>query len=337
LEPEGLIFAAFLRCSGLLELTSIRLKISRFHAAALSAYLIWGFFPIPLRLLTGYASGQILYFRVLLALLLLTGILLIGRRTALAQTWQQFRTALPAERRRVAGLTALGGLLLTLNWLLFIYVVNHVSVQAGSFAYLLCPILTALLGWALLKEQLRPVQGAAIGLSLISCGLLATGAWQTVGMSLLVALSYASYLITQRVLRHYDKLTLLSLQLLLATAVLVPLAGPLGADPVAGFADTRLLLVVGLLSAVFTVLPLFLNLYALGGLSSGTVGILMYLNPLVSFLLAFAYFGETATGNQVVAYGLIILSVLLYNWPAKSKKSLEMSDGQLPSAKRRVA
>ncbi|WP_162910821.1 EamA family transporter [Hymenobacter oligotrophus] len=293
------------------------MKPSRFHTAALAAYLIWGFFPIPLRLLTGYASGQILYFRVLLALLLLAGILLLGRRDALRQTWQQYRMAVPAERRRMLGLTALGGILLTINWLLFIYVVNHVSVQAGSFAYLLCPILTALLGWALLGERLRPVQGAAIAISLVSCGLLATGNLQTVGMSLLVALSYASYLITQRVLRHYDKLVLLGLQLLLATAVLVPLAGPLGADPLAGFADTRLLLIVGLLSAGFTVLPLFLNLFALGGLSSGTVGILMYLNPLVSFLLAFLYFGESATANQVIAYGLIVVSVLLYNWPAK--------------------
>ncbi|KUG06251.1 hypothetical protein ASU33_02490 [Solirubrum puertoriconensis] len=292
-------------------------KPSRFHTAALAAYLIWGFFPIPLRLLTGYASGQILYFRVVLALLLLAAILLLGRRGALQQTWQQYRTAVPTERRRMLGLTALGGMLLTINWLLFIYVVNHVSVQAGSFAYLLCPILTAVLGWALLGERLRPVQGAAIAISLVSCGLLATGNLQTVGMSLLVALSYASYLITQRVLRHYDKLVLLGLQLLLATAVLVPLAGPLGADPVAGFADTRLLLIVGLLSAGFTVLPLFLNLFALGGLSSGTVGILMYLNPLVSFLLAFLYFGESAAANQVIAYGLIVISVLLYNWPAK--------------------
>ncbi|GAB2948607.1 EamA family transporter [Hymenobacter coalescens] len=308
------------------------LKPTRYHAAALAAYLIWGFFPIPLRLLAGYPSGQILYFRVLLALALLAGILLLGRRAALRRTWEQLRSALPAERRRLVGLTALGGLLLTLNWLLFIYVVNNVSVQAGSFAYLLCPILTALLGWAILRERLRPVQGAAIALSLVSCGLLAAGAWQTVGMSLLVALSYASYLISQRVLRHYDKLVLLGAQLLLATAVLVPLAGPLGAQPAAGLADARLLLVVGLLSAVFTVLPLFLNLFALGGLSSGTVGILMYLNPLVSFLLAFVYFGESATPGQLAAYGLIIASVLLYNWPGKAGKQ-----PKLKSAVREVA
>ncbi|UYZ58690.1 EamA family transporter [Hymenobacter latericus] len=312
------------------------MKPSRFHTAALAAYLIWGFFPIPLRLLAGYASGQILYFRVVLALLLLAAILLIGRRNALQQTWQQYRTAVPAERRRMLGLTALGGMLLTINWLLFIYVVNHVSVQAGSFAYLLCPILTALLGWAVLGERLRPVQGAAIAISLVSCGLLATGDLQTVGMSLLVALSYASYLITQRVLRHYDKLVLLGLQLLLATAVLVPLAGPLGAAPAAGFADTRLLLIVGLLSAGFTVLPLFLNLFALGGLSSGTVGILMYLNPLVSFLLAFLYFGESAAANQVIAYGLIVVSVLLYNWPAR-RQPLATEAAPEPEQATRVA
>ncbi|WP_400192454.1 EamA family transporter [Hymenobacter sp. B81] len=297
------------------------MKLTRFHGAALAAYLIWGFFPIPLRLLAGYPSGQILYFRVLLALVLLAGILLLARRGALRATGQQYRAASASERRQLLGLTALGGGLLTLNWLLFIYVVNHVSVQAGSFAYLLCPILTALLGWAVLGERLRPVQGAAIGLSLLSCGMLATGDWHTVGMSLLVALSYACYLVTQRVLRRYDKLVLLGAQLLLATLVLLPLAGPLGATPAAGWADTRFLLITALLSAGFTVLPLFLNLYALGRLSSGTVGVLMYLNPLVSFALAFVYFGETATPGQLLAYGLIVVSVVLYNWPQREAEA----------------
>ena len=265
-------------------------------------------------MLGGYASGQILFFRVLLSLLLLLLIHGLGRREAVRSTWRQWQVAPTTERRGVALSTALGGVLLTANWLLFIYVVNQVSVQAGSFAYLICPILTALLGFLLLREKLRPNQWAAIALSALSCTLLGVGELRTLLMSLVVAFTYAFYLITQRRLQGYDRLVLLTVQLGLAALIILPLAPLLGAQPLAGLADTRLLLITAVLSAVFTVLPLFLNLYALNVLPSGTVGILMYVNPIVSFALAFLYFGEAATAVQGAAYGVILGSVVLYNF-----------------------
>ncbi|WP_167852039.1 EamA family transporter [Hymenobacter elongatus] len=289
------------------------MKLSRHHLAALLAFLIWGFFPIPLRLLAGYASGQILFFRVLLSLVILLLINLSVRRDVVRATWQQWQRARPAERRRVAFSTIVGGALLTSNWLLFIYVVNKVSVQAGSFAYLICPILTALLGFVVLGEKLRPRQWLAIGLSALSCALLGAGAWQTVLMSLVVAITYASYLITQRQLQGYDRLLLLTVQLVLAALVILPAAPLLGATPGAGFQDGYLLLLTAILSLGFTVIPLFLNLFALNALPSGTVGILMYLNPILSFALAFLYFHEQANLYQAIAYGVILVSVVLYN------------------------
>ncbi|WP_258048972.1 EamA family transporter [Hymenobacter sp. NBH84] len=114
-------------------------------------------------------------------------------------------------------------------------------------------------------------------------------------------------------MQGYDRLVLLTIQLLLATVILLPAAPLLGADLAAGFADTRLLFFAGILSVGFTVLPLFLNLYALNGLTSGTVGIMMYLNPIVSFVLAFWYFGEHPRPVELWAYGVILVSIVLYN------------------------
>ncbi|MFD2785917.1 EamA family transporter [Hymenobacter rubripertinctus] len=296
------------------------MKLSRHHLAALAAFVIWGFFPIPLRWLAGYASGQILLFRVLISLLLLLLLLLhaVARRATVRAAWAKWRAAPRPERRQVVLWTLLGGVLLTANWLLFIYVVNQVSVQAGSFAYLICPILTALLGFVVLGEKLRPNQWLAIGLSALSCTLLGSGGGRALVLSLVVAFTYAAYLISQRRLQGYDRLVLLTVQLTLAALLIVPLAGRLGAQPLAGLHDARLLAVAALLSVAFTVVPLFLNLYALNALPSGTVGIFMYINPLLSFLLAFLYFGERATGMQLTAYGLIFLSIGLYNFrPAR--------------------
>ncbi|WP_266203249.1 EamA family transporter [Pontibacter kalidii] len=289
-----------------------------YYAAGLAAFIIWGFIPFPLKALAEYPSGQILYFRVALSVGLLLLVSLLFRRKQLLATLTQVKSSNAREKRLFILYTFLGGVLLTTNWLSFIYVVNHIDIQTGSFSYLLCPILTAVLGFLLLKEELRTNQWLAIGLSALSCALIGSGEITSLLFSLLIALSYAFYLITQRILKAYDKIVLLKLQLVLAFAII----GPFYTFFTGGNArlDTHFFVQVGLLSAGFTVLPLFLNLYALKELTSGTIGILMYINPILNFTMAFLYFGEQTTGTKVAAYVLIFISVILYNINLKGRR-----------------
>ena len=246
-------------------------------------------------------------------------ILLLFRRRQLRETLAQVKAAAAPEKRFFVQYTFAGGLLLTVNWLTFIYVINHINIQTGSFSYLLCPILTAVLGFLLLKEELRPNQWLAIGLSALSCALVGTGALSSLLFSLLIALSYAFYLITQRLLRAYDKIVLLTLQLLLSFAILVPFYTYFKGDSTVAL-DTHFFLNIALLSAGFTVVPLFLNLFALKELTSGTIGILMYINPILNFVMAFLYFGEQTTPLKLMAYLIIFVSVIIYNVNLKSRK-----------------
>ncbi|WP_276498779.1 EamA family transporter [Pontibacter litorisediminis] len=289
-----------------------------YYAAGLAAFIIWGFIPFPLKALAAYPSGQILYFRVALSVGLLLVISLLFRRKQLLATIAQLKSSGAREKRLFLLYTFLGGVLLTTNWLAFIYVVNHINIQTGSFSYLLCPILTAVLGFLLLKEELRPNQWLAIGLSALSCALVGSGEITSLLFSLLIALSYAFYLITQRLLKAYDKIVLLKLQLILAFIFI----GPFYTFFTGGNAklDSHFFLHVGLLSAAFTVLPLFLNLFALKELTSGTIGILMYINPILNFVMAFLYFGEQTTATKVVAYIIIFISVIIYNINLKGRK-----------------
>jgi chloramphenicol-sensitive protein RarD len=294
-------------------------KMNKYYGAAIAAFLIWGFIPFPLRALHGYPSGQILYFRILVSVICLVILLATVKRREALQTWQRFIQNPFREKRRFALLTLAGGALLTMNWLLFIYVINHISIQTASFSYLLCPILTALLGHLILKEPLRNNQWLAISLSLLSCILIGVGSVTNLLFSILIASSYAFYLISQRVLPDYDKLVTLFLQLSLAFLLIGPFYPYFRAEG-ANLPDAHFFSVVALLSLGFTVLPLFLNLFALKELTSGTIGILMYLNPLINFAMAFLYFGEAATMPQVVAYCVIFLSIILYNLKFSPKK-----------------
>ena len=288
------------------------MKLNKYYAAAIGAFVIWGFIPFPLKALHAYPSTQILYFRTLFSVILMVVIMLTFRQKSLRATLAQYKIAPTPAKRKFLVLTLLGGILLTINWFVFIYVINHIDIQTGSFSYLLCPILTALLGYLLLSEHLKINQWLAIFMSLLSCFMLGTGSFLNLSYSLLVASSYALYLITQRVLKDYDKMVLLTLQLIVSFSLMAPFYTYFNAGHNLG-ADFYFFGVIAVLSVGFTIVPLFLNLYALTELKSSTIGILMYLNPIINFIMAFLYFQEKTNAYRGFAYGLIFLSVVVYN------------------------
>ncbi|TAH28746.1 MAG: permease [Cytophagales bacterium] len=290
-------------------------NLTPYYATAISSFVIWGMAALPFKMLEGYISGHILFFRVLSALIVLWGILLIGRRNILREMIKKTPHLLSKEGKKFWGLTIIGGLLLSGNWLSYIYVVNHIDVQTGSFAYLICPILTAVLSWGILKQHLAIHQWAAILLSGVACVMLATNSWLNLLYSLMIAGTYAFYLITQSNWKQYDKIYLLALQLSLAFLVIFPFQSQLGVNY--NRLDNYFILVIIFIGIIFTVLPLFLNLYSLKGLSSSTVGILLYINPLINFGIAFGYFHEAANPEKIFAYILIFISVIIYNFPIR--------------------
>ncbi|WP_157279009.1 EamA family transporter [Olivibacter sitiensis] len=184
-------------------------------------------------------------------------------------------------------------------------------------AYLICPILTTVLAFIILNEHLSTVQKTAIFLSLVSCLLLSIGHFMDLFYSFVIALSYALYLILQKKNNRLDKFFSLTIQIVLSTLLLLPLFSVSDASVEKG---TLFYSLVALIAVLFTIVPLYLNTLALKGLDSSVVGILLYLNPILSFLLAVFYFGEHIETLQAISYSLIFISVLLFN--SKAFKSV---------------
>jgi chloramphenicol-sensitive protein RarD len=69
-----------------------------------------------------------------------------------------------------------------------------------------------------------------------------------------------------------------------------------------------------LLAVVFTILPLWLNLFALKGLNSSTMGILLYINPILNFIVAAIIFNEPTEMIQIIGYAAIFASIVIFNW-----------------------
>jgi chloramphenicol-sensitive protein RarD len=70
-----------------------------------------------------------------------------------------------------------------------------------------------------------------------------------------------------------------------------------------------------LTAIVFTIIPLFLDSYALMGMPSSALGILIYINPIVACAVAFFYFKEKIDLHQLFAYLLLLLSIVIFNVP----------------------
>lgn len=286
------------------------MNLSKYYLSALSSFAIWGFFSLALKSLHEYPSLDILFYRVFFCAVLMLIIGLVFRTNVLKQNISLYRSLSARQKNQAILLTLSGGLLLTGNWFFFIYAVNHISVKAGALAYLVCPILTTVLAYVILKEKLNRMQWFAVALSTVSCMLLSINHITDLLFSLIIALSYALYLVSQRKNFGFDKFVLLTLQILFSAIILLPFYPVYSAAvPTQSF----FYIMIGLIAVVFTIMPLFMNLYALQGVNSSTMGILLYINPLIGFLFAVFYFKEEITGLQLLAYGLILVAIILFN------------------------
>ncbi|MEC5166616.1 chloramphenicol-sensitive protein RarD [Flavobacterium sp. PL11] len=286
------------------------MPVNKYYSAAFLAFVIWGFFSFALKPLHHYPSLDILFYRVFLSVITMILINLIFRRSVIRRDFTYFKNSSLKQKRNIAILTVGGGLFLISNWFVFIYVVNHVSVKAASLAYLICPILTTVFAYFLLKEKLSIWQWSAVIISLFSCILLSFGHFQDIFFSLVVAATYAMYLVSQRKNSQMDKFLVLTIQLLFAALVLLPFypnySGAIPAEPL--FYSCMFFIVI-----FFTIIPLFLNLYALKGINSSAVGIMIYINPIITFIIAILYYNEQVTSLQIFSYLLILLSVIIFN------------------------
>jgi chloramphenicol-sensitive protein RarD len=286
------------------------MKLYKYYLVAFLSFVIWGFFSLALKPLHDYPSLDILFYRVFLCAAIMLVISVFIRVSILKRNIAIFKAMEAREKKSIILRTLGGGVLLTANWFFFIYVMNHISVKAASFAYLVCPILTTVIAFFVLHEKLSKWQWGAVALSVVSCLLLSFNNIADVAYSMIVALSYALYLVIQRKNFGVDKFLILTVQIVFSALILLPFypsySATLPAEPL--FYEFILLIAI-----LFTIMPLYMNLYALQGVNSSTMGIMLYINPLMNFSIALLYFHEPINTFQIIAYSLILLSIVVFN------------------------
>lgn len=283
----------------------------RYFFAGILSFAIWGFFSIPLRNLKAFPSEEILYYRIFTSLVFLWIAILVFRKKQIRKDLDYLAGLSRKDKNTVALQIGASTVLLTSNWYTYIYAVNNVSLQSAAFAYMVCPLITAFGGFILLKEHLSKLKLISLAIALGSIILLASGSFVEVMWSVIIASLYAFYLIIQRKMQNLDKLNVLASQIALAVILMLPFyLFQHGGIPHSAWFWGNIIVV----AVFFTIIPLFLSLYALIGIPSSTLGIIIYVNPIIAFNVAIFYFDEHVDSNKLIAYFLLVVSVIVFNW-----------------------
>ncbi|MGY6555875.1 MAG: EamA family transporter RarD [Wenzhouxiangella sp.] len=272
--------------------------------AGLSAFSIWGLAPIYFKALAQVSPDEIIAHRVLWSVAFL--LLVLGLRKR-----RDFRRHVRIDFR-TAGLLGLTGALIAVNWLIFVHAVNTDRVLSTSLGYFINPLMSVLLGLFVFRERLVPVQSLAV---LLAAGGTAWLAWQQGQMpwiALSLASTFAAYSVIRKLLDVGPMVGLFWETLFMAPWALIWMVflwqGGGLAFTQSSPATALLLIGTGLL----TIAPLVLFAAGVRRLPLSTMGLLQYLAPSLTFLLAVFLYGEPFTMDHAITFGSVWLALFLF-------------------------
>lgn len=270
-------------------------------AFAVSAYFLWGFLPLYLKLLDHLGAVEVVAHRIIWSVPIALGVLLaLGRTRDLAQA---LRTP------RMLGMGFVTAALITVNWGIYVW-----SVQAGqaidaALGYYINPLFSIALAAVLLGERLSRLQLVAVGFAVAGVGYLAWHSGSVPWVALGLTMSWGFYAFCKRWLPIGPNQGFL-LEVLILTPPALGYLVWLGPQGGFGGADTWLLIGSGAVTAV----PLMLYANGAKGLRLSTIGILQYIAPTMIFVVAVFVFGEEFDPARQVAFPLIWTGVAIYLW-----------------------
>lgn len=273
---------------------------------ALSAYVLWGVFPIYFKWVADVSPGEVLAHRIVWSLLIMAAVILVRRRLGMV------RRAL-ADRRQLVGLMA-SALLISLNWLTFIYAIQSDRALQASLGYYINPLVSVLLGMLFLGERLRPRQGIAFALAVVGVAYLTWMGGVFPWISLTLACSFGLYGLVRKALPVGAQSGLLIETLLLSPLALGYLAWLASDGAMQFLAVDRATDGLLMLSGLVTTLPILLFTFAAQRLRLSTLGFLQYINPTMQFLLAVFLFREPMSEAHLTAFAFIWSALALYSY-----------------------
>ncbi len=283
------------------------------------AYLLWGFLPIYWKLLDHVPPGEVLSHRIFWSFWFMLILLIIGKRlSAFKSSFRQM-----AENPKVMFALLAVSILITVNWLIFIWAVHVGKIVETSLGYYINPLISIVLGVFVLKEKLLRSHVIAFILALMGVLFLTFSYGQFPWVSFSLALSFGLYGLIKKVL-PFDS----SIGLTLETMAVMPIALIyiiiifIKGDHVAFLGDMATNMLV-ISSGAATALPLLFFAKGVQKVPLYLMGFLQYIAPTIMLIIGIFLYHEPFGTTQLVSFtfiwgALLIVSLSTIKWSALS-------------------
>ncbi len=270
-----------------------------------TAFLIWGLSPVYWKALKAVPSFEILMHRMVWSFFFLLPVLAVRRQ------WPEFIAVFTSPRLLLIMIAT--SILVSGNWLLFIWAINQNMILQTSLGYYMCPLINILLGLVFLKEKLRVPQTCAVLLAVVAVVYLTIAGGRFPWISITLALSFGLYGLIRKAAPVSPAVGLAVETLLLSVPALAYLAylDRTGAAAFLHGGAMLDLLLIG--TALLTALPLLFFNAGAKRLTLSTVGFAQYIAPTTTFLLAVFVYHEPMSLARTWTFVLIWLAVAIYS------------------------
>jgi len=273
-------------------------------AAAICAFLMWGLFPLYVRGIASVPPPQIIAHRIVWCSVFVLAWLAIRRELA------AFGAAFAA--RGVVLRLATSALMVSINWLVYVWAVQNGHVVDASLGYFINPLVSVLLGVVALHERLNSAQKVAVSLAAAGVVYLTIVVGRLPWIALALALSFGLYGFIRKVVA-VDAVPGLAVE----TVLLTPLAGAYllwcqaqGSSAFGHQGATVDLLLVG--SGLATAVPLALFSFGARRIPLSTIGLIQYIGPSLQLLIGITVFGEPFPAIRALGFVMIWLALAVY-------------------------
>ncbi len=275
-------------------------------AYTVGAYLLWGVLPLYFLLLEPTGAWEVVSWRVLLSFVFCLVLLTFTRG------WQPLLAVI--RQPRLLALTALAGVLIYVNWQVFVLAALDGHIVETSLGYFINPIATVLLGVFVLRERIRRLQWVAIGIAALAVLVIIAALGTVPWIALTLTASFGVYgLVKKKIGPAVDAvsgLTLESFWLIPIAAVQLVLVAQHGGITFGheGAVHTVLLAFAGVATAV----PLLLFAAGTRRISLAAVGILQFITPVMQFIIGAGFRGEPMPPERWAGFAIVWIAIIVF-------------------------
>ena len=274
-----------------------------------SAYLIWGSFPLRITASAFANPLETVVWRVVF------GFLFAALLVSITKAWRPIIEL--ARSPKKLGWIAVAALFIFINWETYVIAVVTGNTIESSLGYFINPLITILFAVVILKEKLRPMQWVALSIGLVAVIVLTVDYGRPPWFALILALSFAIYsLAKNKVGKSIPALQSFTLESAIVMPVaLVQLAAVASMGPLmlfSGVFETTVLIGFGILTAI----PLILFGAAASRIPLASIGFIQYLTPTMQFLIAYFILLEPMPPARWIGFGLVWISLAVLTFDA---------------------